>query len=127
MARPATTQDIRETSEDWVEYVKYGTLTANKPTTVIERKVDTGEQYTVERIGTNGGHNISLTIQNKNDVFGEEINGVLAPIVNGVPQYKLRIPFTFEAGDHFKLVATATNAAYNTKFAVMGHKIDRGL
>jgi len=127
MARPATTSDLTDQSEDWIEYAQQGTLTANKPTTVIERKVDTGEQYTIERIGTNAGYNVTVGIYNKNDQLGEDINGFLCPIVDGVPQYQLRIPYTFTAGDHIKLVATATSAHYNAKFAIFGHKIDKGL
>ena len=125
MARPITPQDEGMFNEDWVEFVKYGTLTANKPTVVISKKVDTGEYYVIESIGTNGGWNIKLAIKNKNDQFGEDINGIQAPLMPVEDRYYLKIPLLFEPGDEIKLVATATNAAYNVKFDIRGRKRER--
>ena len=125
MARPATTQDITALSEDWIEYALQTALTANVPTTVIARKTDQNEQYTIESAGTNGGADITLQIKNKNDQFGEDVNGFLAPIVPLNARLQLRIPFTFVGGDHFHLFATSAAGATNIKFDVRGYKTDK--
>lgn len=126
MVQRATDADYaHDMAEEWIEYINKGTLTANKPTTVITRKADAKEWYVVEEVGTNGGYNITMQIKNKNDQIGEDIPGVIAPLKPADERHKIRVPYRFVSGDEFNLVATAASAAYNTKFIVRGFKMDR--
>ena len=123
MVRPATEEELA-TGEDYYKYVNKASLVANTPTTVLEWDIDTGERLTLVAIGTNGGADITLKVQNKNDVLGEEINGLSAPFQPKQDHYLLGIPLTFESGDHFKLVATSAAGATYVKFFVKGTKED---
>ena len=123
MVRPATEEDMI-TGEDYFAYVNKASLTANTPTTVLEWDIDTGERLTLLAIGTNGGADITMKIQNKNDVIGEEINGLAAPFQPKQDHYLLGIPLTFEDGDHVKLVATSAAGATYVKFFMKGTKRD---
>ena len=123
MVRPATEEELA-TGEDYYKYKKQASLTANTPTTVLEWNIDTGERLTLVAIGTNGGSDITLRVQNKNDVLGEEINGLSAPFQPKQDHYLIGIPLTFEEGDHFKLIATSAAGASNTKFFAKGTKKD---
>lgn len=124
MVRPATEADITEYSEDYYGYVNQATLAANTPTRVLQWDLDKGEQVILEFMGTNGGANITLELRNKNDVIGEQVNGLSAPMMPRDSWYPLAIPMLFEEGDHMGLFATAAVAATNIKFFLKGHKVD---
>lgn len=113
-------------AEDYVEYyLQTAALTANSPTAVITRKVDTNEAYVVKYIGTNGGSDITLELRNKNDVFGESVNGLLSPLIPRDQWYKLDPAIMFVPGDELKLVATSASGASNIKFMLKGWKVDK--
>lgn len=123
MPRPALDADVTDQSEDFVQFVNQATLTANTPANVLTAKVDLNEQITIETFGTNGGTDITLELKNKNDVIGQSVNGIIAPMAPRDAWYRLGIPMTFVPGDDVKLVATSAAGATTIKFFWKGHAI----
>ena len=129
MVRPATEEDMiigegcPPFSEDWYLFKKQATLTANTPTSIFDEDLAKNEAITVETFGTNGGTDVTMELKNKNDVIGQAVNGLNAPIQPRDEWYRLSVPMTFEEGDHMKLFATSAAGATNIKFFIKGHAV----